>query len=77
MSHCRPEAHLAFVLDTEAEVLVEWLPRLPVLPETGGQWVGGGWLVLAGIGLLLLGVLVYRLHSGQEELTEPISRNEH
>jgi DNA-binding beta-propeller fold protein YncE len=65
MSHCRPEAHLAFVLDTEAEALVEWLPRLPVLPETGGRWVGGGWLVLAGLGLLSLGILVYRLHSVQ------------
>jgi hypothetical protein len=63
MSRCRPEAHLAFVLDTEAEALVEWLPRLPVLPETGGQWVDGGWLVLAGIGLLLPGILVYRLPS--------------
>jgi len=65
MSRCHPGAHLAFVLDTEAEALVEWLPRLPVLPETGGQGVGGGWLVLAGMGLLLLGVLVYRSHSGQ------------
>ncbi|NIO71538.1 MAG: hypothetical protein GTN71_21535 [Anaerolineae bacterium] len=65
MSRCHPEAHLAFVLDTEAEALVEWLPRLPVLPETGGQGVDGGWLVLAGMGLLLLGVLVYRSHSGQ------------
>jgi hypothetical protein len=65
MSRCRPEAHLAFVLDTEAEALVEWLPRLPVLPETGGQWVGGGWLVLVGIGLLSLGILVYRLDSVQ------------
>ena len=64
MWRCRPEAHLAFVLDTEAEALVGWLPRLPVLPETGGQWVDGGWLALAGIGLLLLGVLVYRPHSG-------------
>ena len=61
MSRCHPEAYLAFVLDTEAEALVEWLPRLPVLPEAGGQWVDGGWLVLAGIGLLSLGVLVYRL----------------
>jgi hypothetical protein len=77
MSRCHPEAHLAFVLDTETEALVEWLPRLPVLPETGGQGVDGGWLALAGIGLLALGVLVYHLHSGQEELTEPISRNEH
>jgi hypothetical protein len=77
MSHCRPEAHLAFVLDTQAEALVEWLPRLPVLPETGGQWLGGGWLVLAGSGSLLLGILVYRLRSWQEELTEPTSRNEH
>jgi DNA-binding beta-propeller fold protein YncE len=68
MSRCRPEAHLAFVLDTEAEALVEWLPRLPVLPETGGQWVGGGWLVLAGIGLLSLGILVYRLHSEQRKI---------
>ena len=49
MSRCRPEAHLAFVLDTEAEALVEWLPRLPVLPETGGQSVDGGWWVLAGV----------------------------
>jgi DNA-binding beta-propeller fold protein YncE len=57
MSRCRPEAHLAFVLDTEAEALVEWLPRLPVLPETGGQSVDGGWWVLAGVGLLFLGVL--------------------
>jgi len=63
MSRCHPEAHLAFVLDTEAEALVEWLPRLPVLPETGGQGVDGGWLVLAGMGLLSLGVLVYRLPS--------------
>jgi len=54
-------------LDTEAEALVEWLPRLPVLPETGGQGVGGGWLVLAGMGLLSLGVLVYRSHSGQRK----------
>ena len=68
MSRCRPEAHLAFVLDTEAEALVEWLPRLPVLPETGGQWVDGGWLVLAGIGLLLLGIVFYRRHSGQSSL---------
>jgi hypothetical protein len=67
MSSCHPEAHLAFVLDTEAETLVEWLPRLPVLPETGGQWVDGGWLVLAGMGLLSLGVLVYRSHSGQRK----------
>jgi hypothetical protein len=65
MSICHPEAHLAFVLDTEAEALIEWLPRLPVLPETGGQWVTGGWLVLAGIGLLLLGILLGRPHSGQ------------
>jgi hypothetical protein len=67
MWRCHPEAHLAFVLDTEAEALVEWLPRLPVLPETGGQGVNGGWLVLAGMGLLSLGVFVYRLHSGQRK----------
>jgi hypothetical protein len=42
---------------------VEWLPRLPVLPETGGQGADGGWLVLAGIGLLSLGVLAYRPYS--------------
>jgi hypothetical protein len=65
MWRCRPEAHLAFVLDTEAEALVEWLPRPPVLPETGGQGVNGGWLVLAGMGLLSLGVFVYGLRSGQ------------
>jgi len=65
MSRCHPEAYLAFVLDTEAEALVEWLPRLPVLPETGGQGVNGGWLVLAGMGLLSLGVFVYRLCSGR------------
>jgi len=57
MSRCRPEAHLAFVLDTEAETLVEWLPCLLVLPETGGQSVESGWWVLAGGGLLLLGTL--------------------
>ncbi len=67
MWSCRPEAHLAFVLDTEAEALVEWLPRLSVLPETGGKWVDGGCLVWVGIGLLLLGVLVYRPHSGQRK----------
>jgi DNA-binding beta-propeller fold protein YncE len=67
MSRCHPEAHLAFVLDTEAEALVEWLPRLPVLPETGGQGVDGGWLVLAGIGLLSLGVFAYRLQGGQRK----------
>jgi hypothetical protein len=67
MSRCRPEAHLAFVLDTEAETLVEWLPRLSVLPETGGQGVNGGWLVLAGMGLLLLGILVYRSYSTQRK----------
>jgi hypothetical protein len=38
-----------------------------VLPETGGQGVDGGWLVLAGMGLLLLGVLVYRLPSEERK----------
>ncbi len=63
MSRCHPEAHLAFVLDTEAEALIEWLPRLPVLPETGGLLVDGGWWSLTGIGLLLLGILAHHLHS--------------
>jgi DNA-binding beta-propeller fold protein YncE len=67
MSLCHPEAHLAFVLDTEAEALIEWLPRLPMLPETGGQPVGGGWLVLAGVGLLLLGILADHLHGEQRK----------
>ncbi len=65
MSRCRPEAHLAFVLDTEAETLVEWLPRLPWLPETGGQWVGDRWLLLAGIGLLLFGILASSFSSAR------------
>ena len=63
MSRCRPEAHLAFVLDTEAETVVEWLPRLPTLPDTGGQLASGGWLALAGFGLSLSGILVYCLQS--------------
>jgi hypothetical protein len=60
MSRC-DSAYLAFVLDTEAEALVEWLPRLE-LPDTGGRPAGGGWLVWVGIGLLLSGTLLRGLH---------------
>jgi hypothetical protein len=56
MSYCGPAAYLTFVLDTEAEGLLEWLPRLE-LPDTGGRPAGGGWLVWAGIGLLLSGLV--------------------
>jgi hypothetical protein len=55
MSTCGPAAYLAFVLDTKAEGLLEWLPRLE-LPPTGGRPSDGGWLVWAGIGLLLSGL---------------------
>lgn len=62
MSRCDSAAYLAFVLDTEAEVLLEWLPRLE-LPPTGGRLTGGSWLIWVGIGLLLSGTL---LHSGRQ-----------
>jgi DNA-binding beta-propeller fold protein YncE len=60
MSSC-DSSNLAFVLDTEAETLVEWLPR-SALPDTGGRSPGGGWLVWGGIGLLLGGMFLHRLH---------------
>jgi DNA-binding beta-propeller fold protein YncE len=58
MAVCVPEANLAFVVDAEAEALAGWLPYLPELPDTGGRRAGGAWLLLAGSGLLLAGLLL-------------------
>jgi hypothetical protein len=58
MARCTPEANLAFVLDTQAETLIEWLPRWPDLPGSGGTRPGGVWLIWAGAGLLVCGLLL-------------------
>jgi hypothetical protein len=60
VSNCGLASYLTFVLDTEGEALLEWLPRSE-LPDTGGRPAGGGWLVWAGLGLLLVAGSLFRL----------------